>query len=191
MTLKISPADTIARALEKFRVDVLGAGTWNPKKGASLKTFWIGYCVLKYPDLYDRWCTQQRHWIQGLELAEHDADRPPDLCYQDPARQHDLADVVNEALRSVGSNATAKVLVLQEAGYSHAEIAELLDTTVKAIESTDPSPQKDHQCRMNRSTSSSPEAHWAQLEPVRSDHEQTTRPLLTSGAGYWTKEATP
>ena len=128
-------ADTIARVLEKFRVDVLGAGTWNPKKGASLKTFWIGYCVLKYPDLYDRWCTQQRHWIQGLELAEHDADRPPDLCYQDPARQHDLADVVNEALRSVGSNATAKVLVLQEAGYSHAEIAELLDTTVKAIES--------------------------------------------------------
>lgn len=126
-------ADTIVRALEKFRIGVLGTGKWDPKKGASLKTFWIGFCVLKYPDLYDNWCTDQRHWLAGINEAQQRL--PSEVAqYDDPQRRVDLDSTIQAALTSLPET-TAKILVLKELGYEHTEIAELLDLTVKSIES--------------------------------------------------------
>lgn len=127
-------ADTIVRALDKFRLGVLGAGKWDPTKGASLKTYWIGFCVLKYPDLYDVWCTDQRKWIAGINHARIRVLDDAPLSHQDPASQLEMAATISDGLESL-PDMTARILALKADGYEHVEIAELLDITVKSIES--------------------------------------------------------
>ena len=60
-------AETVADALGRFRDRVLAVGRWDPRRGASLATYWIGYCILRFPDVYRRWLTAQRRWHPILQ----------------------------------------------------------------------------------------------------------------------------
>lgn len=52
--------ETVALALVKFRDTVLARGKWDPNRGASLRTFFIGQCLIRFPNIYRRWLTEQR-----------------------------------------------------------------------------------------------------------------------------------
>jgi hypothetical protein len=48
---------TLVIAVEKFRDTVLASGRWKPDGGASLKTFFIGQCLFRFPNPYRSWHT--------------------------------------------------------------------------------------------------------------------------------------
>ncbi|MFD0538783.1 hypothetical protein ACFQY7_38700 [Actinomadura luteofluorescens] len=54
--------ETVTRALQYFMTKVLAAGRWDPNKGASLNTFFIGACLFQFPNVYDRWAREQHSW---------------------------------------------------------------------------------------------------------------------------------
>jgi len=54
--------ETTARALKYFLGEVLVPGKWDHSRGATLKTFFVGACLLQFPNEYDRWAGEQRRW---------------------------------------------------------------------------------------------------------------------------------
>ena len=128
-------AETVADALGRFRDRVLSVGRWDPRRGASLATYWIGYCILRFPDVYRRWLTAQSRWHRALQNADGDRTYRFKPAPADPAQQFVLGEEVAEALASVSVEATRQILQLKTAGYSHEEIAELVGCSVKSIES--------------------------------------------------------
>ena len=128
-------ASTVAGALFRFRNRVLCAGLWTPNGGASLSTYWIGYCILRYPDVYRPWLKEQNRWHSAFQGVQNDLLVGMAPEHSDPARQLEVEAEVEEALSSVQVKETQQILKLKAQGYSHIEISELLGCTTKSIES--------------------------------------------------------
>lgn len=127
--------DTIAAGIPVFRTKVLIPAVWNPEKGASLKTYFVGQLLLRYPDVYRRWLTAKKRWDLGMAEATLDAIGHRDCVGRDPADRLVTDDTVREALASIRADTTKQVLVLRSMGYPNAAIAEALDISIGAVES--------------------------------------------------------
>ncbi len=57
---------TVAKALVHFRRDVLLRGRWLSSRGATLKTFFVGQCLIRFANIYRAWWTREveqfRRW---------------------------------------------------------------------------------------------------------------------------------
>lgn len=62
--------ETVAVALKKFRDTVLARGKWDPNKGASLRTFFIGQCLIRFPNIYRHWLTEHRARVKDRETLK-------------------------------------------------------------------------------------------------------------------------
>lgn len=119
--------DTLVAGLKLF-TDRARAGTgWSAGRGASLSTYFLGACLLEFPGTYRRW---RRVHKKNVEIATAE---PPDSLAPDPADLVIQEQQIREILGGL-SEPTRLVLTLAAAGYSHAEIAEILDTTPRAVE---------------------------------------------------------
>jgi len=128
--------DTVVRAVTSFRDRVLVPGKWNPSKGASLKTFFIGACLIEFLSVYRGAAKSIIRRRQREILAD---ELPPSLQSSsgiDPARQALLRAEVASARANVRVARTGTILELIAQGYTQPEIAEMLEVTVKAIESS-------------------------------------------------------
>jgi DNA-directed RNA polymerase specialized sigma24 family protein len=129
--------ETVGTAIAKFRQNVLLADRWMPERGASLKTFFIGQCLIRFANVYRRWLheTEPSPWAGEPILALDDDDQP-----RETAEHGDPAAVVISHLETVRHLAQAADprtrFVLEQVmnGYSHAEVAGLLGITAKAVE---------------------------------------------------------
>ena len=130
--LVLDPDDACALAhevlivsLEKFRTRSLT--TWDPARGASLTSYFVGRCLYDLPDAFAAWDRRERQPL------------PVDRCVDDgrfgpnPDEEAEARVLVDEVLDN--DPELRKVLELQEAGYSLAEIAEALGETVDALRS--------------------------------------------------------
>jgi DNA-directed RNA polymerase specialized sigma24 family protein len=123
--------DTVAKGFHDF-CERLRHGDWTPDGGASLATYFIGTCTLAFPNVYRRWYTLRKRVEPqepvGLhsELFEKGRSRDPadTVAAYDEARN--ALDGYSEVIRTV--------VILCSAGYSHAEIAELLSVSPRAVE---------------------------------------------------------
>lgn len=125
--------ETVAEALNHFRDDVLIPGVWDPAKGAALRTFFVGQCMKRYANVARRW-------------LRHDA-KPRDELATDDAEVLDAGvhtGVEDDAIRTVtalrilegvSSERAARALAMDACGYSNAEIAADLGTTLDAASS--------------------------------------------------------
>lgn len=115
--------ETVAEALVSFRDDVLARGKWDPVMGASLRTFFIGACLRRYPNAAARWARQQRHPEQPenptdlMARVEPGAGLPP--VEDDVIRSL----TAQEILRGATNERAARTLALTACGYTRAEIA--------------------------------------------------------------------
>ena len=117
--------DTVVAALPSF-LDVLKQNRWDPSRGASLKTYFLGKCKWEFLNVYKKWQRQHAHLhpeVQTSDLVElvdaAGAAAPADQPLLDRERQ--------DAVLALLSTATARqALYLADMGYSHAEIAEQL-----------------------------------------------------------------
>ena len=115
---------TVVLALQYFKEQVLKANKWDPARGASLRTFFIGQCLYQFPNVYKTWLhnEQELHALQQVVADD-------DLHYlaggigniEEPVITHD------SAVTALGTLTTAKAqraFAMKALGYSHAEIAD-------------------------------------------------------------------
>lgn len=124
--------ESVARALDPFREKVLLPGRWDPRKGASLKTFFVGQCLIQFVEVAKAW---ERH---ELPTFEHSRELDPDEHLT--GRTRSVEDDVIEAHATVAALAgvrrpeARKALVMQSFGYTVPQIAAALGMSVKAVE---------------------------------------------------------
>lgn len=136
--------DSVADAIVDFRDRVLKNGHWDPSRGASLATFFIGNCLLfQFPNLYRRWrhdhlrSSRQEGPIPGNSECDYRAleHRSPD----DPALEVTAADhsrrVIAAALAPIADQTNRAILILRAEGFGIDEIAETLGLDYPAVES--------------------------------------------------------
>ncbi|MBT2213198.1 RNA polymerase sigma factor [Actinomadura sp. NEAU-AAG7] len=123
--------ETVAVATRSFQ-QRLRSGHWDPGKGASLRTYFIGHCTYQFPDTYKKWLRAS----EGLRSCADELDeRWPDTRPgpEDLMADRDHAD---RALASLPDHNLRAALVLTTLGYNHAEIAELIGegATARSVE---------------------------------------------------------
>jgi len=126
--------ETVVKALVVFREKVLLPGRWDPRKGASLRTFFVGQCLKQFCNVYRDWRREQlRNFINttGLDQFENTPviDGDPGL---QTARQEELSAVFGKI---TDERARAAFYLQAIHGHTYKEIGEKLSMTEKAVES--------------------------------------------------------
>lgn len=120
--------ETVGLAVIKFRETVLLKKKWDPRKGASLRTFFIGQCLIRFANVYRSWRAQQQRARRTGELADemHPHVRPHDRALDDMLAQTELAQVEDRRLQSA--------VLWTAAGWRQWEIAQELGVSEKTVE---------------------------------------------------------
>lgn len=121
---------TVAVAIRAFRDQLEHGSAWDPRRGASLRTYFIGQCLMRFPNEYRRWLREHRAGA-CLTPAIHTPDLP------DPRPGPDQAATLHLDALSVLAEApvrTRAALAHVAVGYSHREVATRLNTTPKSVE---------------------------------------------------------
>lgn len=126
--------DVVAHAIKAFRERALIFGEWDWKAGASLKTYFIGACVYQFPNAFRRWRTEDQTWrhLRRLDPAAEEF-----LEHRHHDHTDDLALIRLEsstAFDAIPDDRTKIAMLMHSQGYTYPEIAELLDTSVKAVD---------------------------------------------------------
>ncbi|MFC5724189.1 hypothetical protein ACFP1Z_28925 [Streptomyces gamaensis] len=123
---------TVAAALNNFRNLRGGPKEWNPLRGSSASTFFIGQCLLQFPNEYRRWLKENRLLGSSVaptnEILEHQSRRE-----SDPAKTVATRLIASELL-SVVNTRSRFALAAHAMGYTYQEIAIHLNATPKAVE---------------------------------------------------------
>ena len=125
-------SDVLMSAVPKFRDTVLATGRWDPDGRASLKTFFIGHCLIRFPNPYRSWHTT---------VTARAGEVPDDLAGwrqadpADPGPEHDLVrrEDLAHGLAALDDR-TRETLVLLDQGYDQTEVADRMGTSRKAVE---------------------------------------------------------
>lgn len=116
--------ETVAVSLRYFRDRVLVPSVWDATRGASLKTFFIGACVLGFANVYRQWRSENA----PLTFLE-DRPAPEPAIPSDAGASCDIGRLLERM-----APRDRELLRLTALGYTQLEIAELLGTTRKSIE---------------------------------------------------------
>jgi DNA-directed RNA polymerase specialized sigma24 family protein len=129
--------ETTARALNYFRQEVLLKGGWKLHGGATLTTYFVGACLLAFPNIYRQWQRQRQRWNAGQVRAQmNDPDASfflNDRVGSDPAEEVIRQDVIVRALRSMPRQ-TMEAAALVLAGRSYEAAGEQLGISPRAVE---------------------------------------------------------
>jgi len=120
----------VADALRHFRADVLIPGVWDPAKGASITTFFVGQCLMRFPDVYRPWLNQVAKVHRGTDIAKVQLSQRTN-----PVADDVIISLTNSSALKLVRNKDAKVaFVMTAMDYTQVQIADHLGTTPKAIE---------------------------------------------------------
>jgi len=125
--------ETVGKAVDGFRTNVLAKGVWRSGKGATLKTFFIGQCILQFPNIYRKWRTdfvtarRVRRAVKKMDLEFLPRTTPVDVTA--------FLRIEIQKLRTQGpTDATLRALANKGWGLSNAEIGEILGMTPGAVQ---------------------------------------------------------
>ncbi|MGW5187822.1 hypothetical protein ACWEOO_01105 [Kribbella sp. NPDC004138] len=62
--------ETVGKALVKFHDYVLVGGRWDYRRGASLRTYFIGQCLIQFANVYNSWRRHDADRVQALPVEE-------------------------------------------------------------------------------------------------------------------------
>jgi DNA-directed RNA polymerase specialized sigma24 family protein len=133
--------DTIIDAVEFFRDYGLRRGKWDWQRGASLRVYFVGACVCRFPRVHERWW-KERLVTQSLLLATQDneeqqVDHPLNLVadsQSDPCTLVVVRDEAHRAIRQMTDPQLRQVVLLRAVGYTQSEAAHEAGLTEKAAE---------------------------------------------------------
>ncbi|MFE9220790.1 RNA polymerase sigma factor [Streptomyces lavendulae] len=121
---------TVAVALRTFRDKLSQGKGWDPERGTRARTFFVGQCLLCFPDEYRRW---NRDSQIGAVLPLPDLEDARACQINDPVFLTEIRSDAGELLKRADTR-TRSVLVAVAYGLSHPEIADQLGLTPKAVE---------------------------------------------------------
>lgn len=130
--------ETTARALKYFVENVLKAGRWDPCRGASLKTYFVGTCLLQFANVFELWVAEQRRWgqLHDDEATLDDGVGGGDPQWADPTAEAAVRTCsARECLRGIADRQTREAAWLvfgNEA--SHAEAGAAVGLSADAVE---------------------------------------------------------
>ncbi|GAA4730060.1 AsnC family protein [Phytohabitans rumicis] len=113
----------IGYGLAYFRKQALVGGRWRPDGGASLKTFFVGACLLQFKAAFEYW----RGDTTGAESAADAVEEVATFCGQthgDAADQALLHQRTWGVVEKIRDETTKKILVCVAAGMPYKDIAE-------------------------------------------------------------------
>ena len=125
--------EVVAVALKYFREEVLIPGEWDPSRGASIKTYFIGQCLMRFSNVYKR-------WLGEVTREQSTTFEDDDLARHQPPATTDVATAVGvkidgqRQLQRIADSRAREALVLYAAGHTQPEIAVRFGTTTKTIE---------------------------------------------------------
>jgi DNA-directed RNA polymerase specialized sigma24 family protein len=124
--------ETIIRALGRLRDDAVAGSGWAPGKGAAPTTYFIGGCIFAFVEVYRVWSREQlaRQRLAGRAVEIAYLRQGSELA--DPADMVIAFETMAERLAS--GSPLQRALFLGAAGYTQKEIAEILETTTRAVE---------------------------------------------------------
>lgn len=135
--------ETVVLALIAFRDKVLVPGKWDPTKGASLRTFFVGQCLLQFSNVYKRWRREELRsyaepqapptaaWVDDFE------ESPSTPVAPDASEAAQAKDELRGAFGRIKDERVRSAFYLSVThGFTHAEIGEKLGMTAKAVESS-------------------------------------------------------
>lgn len=132
--------ETVSLAVVKFRQTVLVPRIWRPERGASLETYFVRQCLIRFPNIYRRWLRE--NGTGGADALDNVEDRrartdPRWELIESPARYWSPgSDIACRALLDLATDPlTRSILEYVAEGYTYEEIALLLNTTESAIKS--------------------------------------------------------
>ena len=133
--------ETVARALNAFRDKVLVPGRWDPKRGASLRTFFVGQCLMQFGNVYRAWHTDYiREIFETYDDASLYALMEQDRTYfsaslESPERAAVQKDTVRRLITHVTDERAREALWLNVVvGTPYRQIAERFGMTEKKME---------------------------------------------------------
>ncbi|AMM22782.1 hypothetical protein AX769_21845 (plasmid) [Frondihabitans sp. PAMC 28766] len=126
--------ETVARALITFRDKVLVPGKWKPEGGASLKTFFVGQCLMQFGNVYRPWLTQMNNERPTLTVEDDMLDILATFV-EGPEAAATQQDLVRRALGKIQDERVRTAFYLKAIhGYTYQEIAHKMGITDKALE---------------------------------------------------------
>jgi DNA-directed RNA polymerase specialized sigma24 family protein len=123
--------------LERFKVQVLPAGEWNPDRGKSLENFFAACCL---PHVANRWRWHLRQLSpDAVELDALDESGQAGVLAlatdapADPAAVVELRDTLTQVVAPMSADDRV-AFVLKEQGWSSAEVAQILHIDRNALD---------------------------------------------------------
>jgi hypothetical protein len=131
-------SETTARALKFFVEDVLKPRRWDYLRGATLKTFFIGSCLLQFPNVFDQWMRERDRWARthdpDAQIEDADTLRR-DTRWSDPTGETAISrQVAREALDGITDPCTREAARLVALGCSFAEAGQQVGLSAAAVE---------------------------------------------------------
>lgn len=117
--------DVVIAAVTAFREK--GIERWRPDGGASLKTYFIGRCLMEIPDVHRAWRSRETEEIPAVLYAVIDDGRFGSF----PAEAAEARLLLDEIFEKDPD--IRRAFELQQAGYSLEEIATILSTPTSTM----------------------------------------------------------
>ncbi|MFI9417750.1 hypothetical protein [Streptomyces werraensis] len=123
--------DSIAAAAPRFVERSLRGGEWDPDKGASMSTYFVGGCVMAFGDVFKAWSRKRRrevHLLASGLLNTTDEVFPGQLSlFDDPAETVTSRDTLRRILHEATPEAAAIcTLMLRRPELTQRQIGALL-----------------------------------------------------------------
>lgn len=124
--------EVVITSVPSFLAEVLAKGRWDHRRGASIKTFFIGWCVMQFRNIFRKFVKAHEHdFVQRAEfpagVLSIESERPESALTAQETRRELLALIADEKTRAL--------IALRADGYTNEEIADLLELSVGAVES--------------------------------------------------------
>jgi len=126
--------ETVAVALVHFRNDVLMTRKWDYRKGATLRTYFIGQCIIRFANIYRRWWSNESRSRRtsvhdDLSLLEYFGPQADGV----DRRAIDRA-IIAETFAVIKNPRVRAAMIMTAEGRTQAEIAGELGVTEKTVE---------------------------------------------------------
>ncbi|MEV7099803.1 hypothetical protein AB0M80_44025 [Amycolatopsis sp. NPDC051045] len=132
--------DAVVSAIKTFRKNALVGGGWTPEGGASLRTYFIGACVLVFPAIYRSWKTQHEKQRRCPAVGtSSDLEDVGTVLAQRANEPDDVAIVwrqIADGLQALPDDRTRTALAASTMGYTYVEIADLLSVDTEVSRGT-------------------------------------------------------
>ena len=124
---------TVREAAVWFTKTALPNGMWDPGKGASLRTYFIGACLIQFRTTYRSWSGERRQRVLEYSdgLAVH-ADRPAPGT--DPALVMEQRETIAAILAKATPEARAICALIYATDATYTSIGEKLGMSARAVE---------------------------------------------------------